>query len=180
VPPTPGTEIARRIVLVSGAPGSGKTAVAVPLAGVLGFPLLSKDDIKETLWEALEPEPDDVEWSRKLGGAAMEVMWALAARCPCAILDAPFRPRSAVEREHLVRLDARIVEVHCACPPEVAIGRYNRRAQHRHPTHVIRELTPKHLAEFEGTLGVGPVIEVDTKEVVDVPALAQRVRELLA
>ena len=37
----------RRVVLVSGAPGSGKTSLAAPLAAELGFALLGKDRIKE-------------------------------------------------------------------------------------------------------------------------------------
>jgi predicted kinase len=48
-----------RVVLVSGAPGSGKTSLAAPLAAELGFALLGKDRIKETLHDALgAPEPD--------------------------------------------------------------------------------------------------------------------------
>ena len=38
----------RRLVYVSGAPGSGKTSLAVPLAAELGCILLAKDRIKET------------------------------------------------------------------------------------------------------------------------------------
>src|SRR4051812_24933063 len=41
------------IVLVSGAPGAGKTTLARPLAAALGFALLSKDHIKETLRDAM-------------------------------------------------------------------------------------------------------------------------------
>ena len=40
-------------VLVSGLPGSGKSTVAAPLAQALGLPLLARDDIKESLWDAL-------------------------------------------------------------------------------------------------------------------------------
>jgi adenylate kinase family enzyme len=36
----------RSIVLVSGAPGAGKTTLAGPLARLLGLPLIAKDDIK--------------------------------------------------------------------------------------------------------------------------------------
>lgn len=50
----------RKIVLVSGAPGAGKTTIAQPLAEALGFPLLSKDHIKETLYDSLNGIPGDV------------------------------------------------------------------------------------------------------------------------
>jgi predicted kinase len=172
--------VLRQIVLVSGAPGSGKTSLAIPLAAELEFPLLTKDDIKETLWDSLKPAPGDFVWSRKLGASAMEVMWTLAARCPRVVLEAPFRPNQAFERDHFASLDARFVEVHCWCSPGVAIRRYGERAEHRHPAHVIRELTPEHLAEFDGTLRMGPVIEVNTEEAVNITCVARRVRELLA
>jgi adenylate kinase family enzyme len=42
-------DLQRKIVIVSGAPGAGKTTLAVPLAQGLEFPLFSKDFIKETL-----------------------------------------------------------------------------------------------------------------------------------
>ncbi len=56
---------------MSGPPGAGKSALAVPLAAALGFPLLSKDVIKEALWDAMAPPAGDPAWSRRLGGAAM-------------------------------------------------------------------------------------------------------------
>jgi hypothetical protein len=59
----------RRLVYVSGAPGSRKTSLAAPLATEVGYTLLSKDRIKETLHDALgAPEPDQ---ARRLpvGGA---------------------------------------------------------------------------------------------------------------
>ena len=42
-----------RIVYVSGMPGAGKTSLAFPLAAELGYSLVTKDLIKETLYDAL-------------------------------------------------------------------------------------------------------------------------------
>jgi len=68
----------KRLVYVSGAPGAGKSSLAAPLAAELGFALITKDRIKETLHDALgAPEPD-LAWSRRLGAAAMELLWALS------------------------------------------------------------------------------------------------------
>ena len=84
-------------VLVLGGPGAGKTTLAVPLAAELGFALVSKDRIKETLHDALgAPEPD-LAWSRRLGAAAMELLWALAADAPAVVIEANFRPRDPCE-----------------------------------------------------------------------------------
>lgn len=55
----------RQIVIVSGAPGAGKTTLAVPFAAAIGFPLVAKDYLKETLWDALEPPIGDLTWSRR-------------------------------------------------------------------------------------------------------------------
>ena len=63
----------RRLVYVSGAPGAGKTTLAVPLAAELGWALLTKDRIKETLHDALGALEADLAWSRRLGAAAMEL-----------------------------------------------------------------------------------------------------------
>lgn len=169
----------RRLVVVSGSPGAGKTTIAVPLARSLGLPLICKDDIKESLVDALGDQDGDMAWSRKVGGAAWGVLWKLAERAPGAVLEANFRPRSAYERDRLVRLDARIVEVYCRCPAEVAIRRFQERQRTAHPAHPLRDLTPEHAAEFDRPIGMGAVIEVDTTRPVDIEALAAQVAVLL-
>ena len=168
----------RRVVLVSGAPGSGKTSLAAPLAAELGFALLGKDRIKETLHDALGvPEPD-LAWSRRLGGAATELLWALAADAPAVVLEANFRPHSAYERGRIAALCPRPVEVNCACPPELAARRYAERAATCHPVHVVTSLPPELLAEYDRPVGVGDLITADTAGPVDVAAVAARVRAL--
>jgi len=166
------------IVLVSGAPGAGKTTLAEPLAATLGFALLSKDHIKETLHDAMPGPADDLPWSRRIGGASMELLWALAQRCPQVVLEANFRPRSDYERHRLEQLPGALVEVYCDCPPAICARRYARRAPQAHPVHVVKELSPDFLAEFDGPMGLGTVIEVDTSRPVDISALATTVRNL--
>src|SRR5580698_10062465 len=107
--------VRRRVVLVSGVPGTGKSTVAGPLAAELGFGLLGKDRIKEVLGDALAPGPGPVavETSRRLGAAAMELLWALAADLPAVVLDANFWVDDARLPGRLAALSARPVEVHC-------------------------------------------------------------------
>jgi len=170
----------RRLVVVSGAPGSGKTSLAVPLAAELGFALVRKDRIKERLHDGLGgPEPVDLAWSQRLGAAAMELLWALAADAPAVVIEANFRPRHEYERSRISALSAHPVEVNCVCPPELAARRYAGRARTCHPVHVVTSLTPDMLAEFDRPVGIGDLITVDTTTPVDVPALAARVQALL-
>lgn len=165
----------RRLVYVSGAPGSGKTSLAVPLAAELGYALLTKDRIKETLHDALgAPEPD-LAWSRRLSGAAMELLWALAADAPAVVIEANFRPYSQYARAKLSGLAAQPVEVHCACPPELAVKRYNARATH--PVHVVTTLQMEAMAEYDRPVGIGALVAVDTTMTVDVNAVASAVRD---
>jgi len=171
------------VVYVSGAPGAGKSTLAGALAAELGYALIGKDIIKETLDDVLRgpcygPQPPDLAWSRALGGASMELLWTLAALSPAVVIEANFRPYSAHERERLTALGGRPVEVHCACPPEVAVARYNARGTH--PVHVLTTLTLAAMAEYDRPVGIGDLISVDTTARVDVQAVAARIRALHA
>jgi len=167
----------RRLVYVSGAPGAGKTSLAVPLAAELGFALIAKDRIKERLHDALgAPEPD-LAWSRRLGAAAMELLWALAADAPAVVIEANFRPYSEYERAKLSGLGGPAVEVHCRCPAEVAVARYNTRATHA--VHVLKTLPLEAMAEYDRPVGIGDLVLVDTTAPVDVAAVAALVRACL-
>lgn len=169
-------------MVVSGSPGAGKSTLAGPLASKLGFPLLSKDIIKETLFDQLGHVDDDkTASSQKLGATAMELLWRLAGECPRVVIEANFRSDSAYERERLTVLSSRPVEVYCRVPIAVAAERYSQRgssASH-HAVHVARSLPPAAFEEFQSPFNVGPVIEVDTTHAVDVEALAVEILLLL-
>lgn len=64
-------------VVISGPPGSGKTTLATGIAQEMRLPLFAKDLIKETLMSVLAVP--DVDTSRMIGRAAVEVMYAVAA-----------------------------------------------------------------------------------------------------
>jgi predicted kinase len=174
----------RRVVIVSGPPAAGKSTIAGPLAAELGFALIAKDRIKETLHDALgqvAAADMDLAWSQRLGAAAMELLWALAVDAPAVVLEANFWPDDA-------RLDARLsvlgtvpVEVHCQCPIGECRRRYAERARSRHPVHVDgpeRNVTET-FARSARPIGRGPVISVDTTRPVDVQVVAAEVWRLL-
>ena len=57
--------------IVTGPPGAGKSTLAEYLARELCLPLISKDGIKEILFDTLGWH--DREWSKKLGHASFEL-----------------------------------------------------------------------------------------------------------
>jgi len=170
----------QKIVLISGAPGVGKTTIAVPLARALNFTLIAKDDIKEALYEALNSRANDREFSRKVGAASWELLWKLASKSPEVILEANFRPNSQVEIEQLAALKAQIIEVHCHCSPEEIMRRFKSRSAvgDRHYAHPMSEITAEQIAEFDGWMGFGTLIKLDTTHPVDIPSLAQQIGNL--
>lgn len=169
----------RLTVLVSGPPGSGKSTLAGPLAEALGFALLSKDTIKEALFDALGGTATADAHSKRLSDAAMEVLFALAANCPRVVLDANFKPCEPWQRDRIAGLGGTIVEVYCRCPTGEAALRFKQRADTRHPAHALKRLTPEMLAQSDRPVWIGAVIEVDTSTPPDFPALLQRVRDAL-
>ncbi len=124
------------VVLITGVPGSGKTTLARQLVPRLRLPLLSVDSTKETLFGALGVR--DRDWSRQLGGASLEVIWALLPDFPQgAILEMWLDPTRdvGVAKDGLRRAGIReVVEVLCIVPGETAADRYARRS--RHPGHL--------------------------------------------
>jgi hypothetical protein len=165
-------------VVVSGLAASGKTALAEPLAQALGVPLISKDAIKEALFEAVGY--GGMTWSKTLSQAADAAMVRIAQDLEGAVLD-NFWYSETVD-DLLAPLPRPIVEVFCCCDPEVAYERFRDRT--RHPGHADQGRDPDTLrapfftrAKNLPLRTLGPVVEVNTELPVDVASVAARVAE---
>jgi predicted kinase len=169
-----------RIAYVSGRLGAGKSSLAAPLAAELGYSLVTKDLIKETLHDALFVPGGEIDraWSQRLGAASFELLWTLAARAGAMVIEANFHPHSEHELDRLRGLGDQVVEVHCACPAEVAVARYN--ARPRHEVHWLTTATLTTMDKYDRPVGIGSLITVDTTGPVDVASVAAEVRRLHA
>jgi predicted kinase len=157
-----------RLVIVGGAPGTGKTTLARELAARLALPLIAKDDVKEAIADALGT--GDVARSRELGAAAFEVMRAVARRSlaggASVMLESNFHiERSAKLLRELVGMsEARIVV--CRTSDTARRERFAGRAAGggRHPVHLdafVLESQWEDASFFDLDLGV-PTLAVDT------------------
>jgi len=167
------------IVVVAGIPGSGKTTLARVLAPGLGLPLISKDTIKEALFDILGT--GDLAWSQQLGRASHQVMYALAGEAESVVLESHFWRGKA--EDDLRALGRPLVQVYCRCPLELAVTRYRQRttAPDRHPGHLPEHQAEQAIASWATTepqpLDLdAPLIEVDTTRPVDVIAVVEQVR----
>ena len=165
-------------VLVAGPPGSGKSTLAAPLASELSLPLLAKDAIKDALIEVLGA-PATVEDSRELGRAAVMSILTVARTSPGAVLDSTCYPYTL---PHLRALPGQLIEIRCVCPREVVEARYRARSASRPAGYFDSERPSEELwnEHHLAPTGLGPLIEVDTTDQVDVAALAARVRSAVA
>jgi predicted kinase len=177
---------------VTGKPASGKTTLATRLAADLGFPLLTKDAVKEALYDTIGWS--DREFSRQMGVASFRVLYvvldALLAAGVSAMAEAPFdRDISAAE---LTALRARhpftMVQVLCRAEGQVLIDRFRERNEsgNRHPGHVLTDARPEvepYLANgiHEPVAIESTVIEVDTTDpaTVDYECLLEEIRNAI-
>jgi predicted kinase len=177
------------LLIVSGLPCSGKTSIAERLAVDLGLPLLTKDGIKEQLFNTLGWK--DREWSRKLSQASVELLLYFTesqlAVGKSLIIECNFQPDLAAPRFRAMqaRYTAVMFQVFCRADTDTLFTRFRDRTGTRHPGHADEQ----YLAEFhellartpQQTLDLGcPVAVVDTTDFknVDYPALLKAVRDV--
>jgi predicted kinase len=171
------------LVVVTGPPGSGKSAIAAALRERLGWPLLAKDSLKEVLGGALEIHGRGE--SQPLGAAVFTLLAHLAhellANNVSLIVEGNFQAASAL---FAGLPPARIVQVHVTAEPELLRDRMLERAEHRHPVHwdadAADEVAARAAAGDWPALPLeGDLVEIDTSTWPDLPELAARVAQLV-
>ena len=169
------------LIVVTGMPSSGKTTVADGLASQLRLPLIAKDEIKESLYDSLGA--GYVKSSALLVGAADALICALARTLldsgVSVIVEANFFRDQ--EQEFATLPEHRLVQLHCEAPLAVLLERYASRSRHagHHDAEKIRELPARFESGAHDALKLpGDVIELDTTRLLDLDALADRIRAL--
>lgn len=169
-------------VIVSGLPASGKSTLSHSLGDHLGWPVIDKDTILESLFDSLGT--GDHTWRHQLSRASDDILFTIAARTQHAVLDNWWHHDTTPER--LRRLNARLIEIFCDCDPALAAERFQRRT--RHPGHLDPQLTPDQVAERVATIRAtypgplrlgGPLLTIDTSRPVDITAVVKEVNALL-
>lgn len=139
-----------RLVIVGGAPGSGKTTLATIIARELALPLLTKDGIKESLMGSLGVP--DLEANQRIGAATYVLLfemagWLLQAGVGCVVESNFLVGRSEAGLTPLLKRAA-AVQLVCVADEDVRRSRYEERhrAGLRHPGH-LDELVLREWAE---------------------------------
>lgn len=145
------------LIIVTGLPGTGKTSLAQFLSEELNLPFVSKDRVKELLFDSLGW--NDREWSKKVGHATYGILDYFVEEelkvGHSLILESNFKPEFDNEkfRQWQNKYDYRSVQVICYAEGDVLYERFKFRALsgERHPGHD----DANNLEEFKDTLAKG-------------------------
>lgn len=170
-----------KLIIIQGAPASGKTTISRRLAQQLDDVLLvSKDSIKEFLFDT-QPSGDR-DWSRLLGKASIAAMYEIAkvflTHGRHVMLESAFH--TAYAQEDIRKLDVDVFEIYCHCDTEKLAERFHARAlADRHPGHLDDTVTysVESIKQFQ-PLNVGTTMVVDTTEGVDEQLCEEIVRNI--
>lgn len=130
------------ILIISGPPCTGKTILGKKIAEKFNLPFISRDDIKESLFDDLGWS--DREWSRKLGMASYSVLYyfieSLLKSNKSFVVESNFKPEFENKNFKELRKKYKFGSLQILCKTEgkVLFERFKKRSEsgERHPGHV--------------------------------------------
>jgi predicted kinase len=180
------------IIIVTGRPAAGKSALAKWLSIELKLPLVSKDSIREQLFDRLGWK--DRKWAQELGKASVDMMFYFAeaelAVGHSIIMDNSFYPPASNQRFQALKekYHAASIQIVCDSDRETLFQRFKSRADsgNRHPGHGDQDVLEELYASLKNNslpileIG-GSVIEVDTTDFakVDYQEILNQIKSLL-
>lgn len=141
------------LVVICGAPASGKTTLARRLATDLRLPLLEKDVIKESLAGSVETPGRDA--SRRIGATSFHLLYDLAATMLAhgadLMIEANLTRPWAVDALNRLANHARLLILQCGAEAAVIERRYRERAEQgsRHAAHFDLDALPDLIAGMD-------------------------------
>ena len=177
------------LIVTTGRPAAGKSTLARWLSKELGVPFVSKDNVREVLFNGLGWK--DRKWAQLLGRTSNDIMFYFAelqleAGCSL-ILDNAFDPLQSASRFQAFKTKYGIetVQIICNSDRETLFNRFRERAKsgNRHPGHgdeeVLDELHAFLEKEQSPVMNIGgTIIEIDTTDFaqMDYQAILQAVK----
>ena len=129
-----------KLIIIGGAPATGKSELAQRIVQATGFHWVSKDVLKEHLFDVVEYR--DRQWSRELGVLAFPLFMGIVEmylkRGEPVIVDNPFIHWDDVEwfRRFEAAYGVEFIQVHLIADQAVLRARFIERAKtNRHPGH---------------------------------------------
>src|SRR5688572_1526716 len=167
------------IIIVTGRPAAGKSTLAKWLSQELKLPLVSKDAIREELFNRLGWK--DRKWAQELGKASVDMMFYFARAelevGHSIIMDNSFYPPVSNPRfqELKEQYHAESIQIVCDSDRETLFQRFKSRADSgkRHPGHGDQDVLEELYANLASTASPileigGTIIEVDTTDFVEI------------
>ena len=164
------------LVLITGAPCTGKTTIAQHLANEFHLPFIHKDGIKERLFDRLGWK-DDRQWSKLLSLASYDLLYyfidAQLKTGHSLVAEANFK--AGIDRQQILDLQTRYTfipfQIFCYADPQILIQRFVERGNsaERHQGHIDQIMvadirTSLLMNEYRPLEVGGQLLEIDTTE----------------
>ena len=129
------------LIIISGPPSTGKTTLAKIIAQKFNLPLITKDSLKEILFDTIGWK--DRAWSKKIGVASFSLLHyfldSLMSSSQSLIIEGNFKTEfESIEiKSRLRKFNYSAIQIMCQSDGQVLFDRFKKRSEsgERHPGH---------------------------------------------